>query len=89
VFLGAKLKETKPPNGAMAWGMSPSKCVQEAVAQLELKLAKDQQHPPKKVRSPQPSGHLAELDESPVLLPQRAKDFQSVIGVLHWCVEIG
>ena len=30
IYLGAKLKQVKLPNGLMAWGMSPSKYVQQA-----------------------------------------------------------
>jgi hypothetical protein len=31
IYLGAKLKETRLPNGVMAWGLSPSKYVVQAV----------------------------------------------------------
>jgi hypothetical protein len=31
IYLGAKLKETQLPNGVMAWGLSPSKYVVQAV----------------------------------------------------------
>jgi len=89
VFLGTKLKKSKLPNSFSAWGMIPSKHVQEAVAQLELKLAASQQHLPKRVCSPHPSGCSVELDESPELSAHKAEEFQSLIGVLRWCVEIG
>ncbi len=31
IYLGTKLKETRLPNGVMAWGLSPSKYVVQAV----------------------------------------------------------
>jgi hypothetical protein len=31
IYLGAKLKETRLPNGVMAWGLSPSKYVVQAI----------------------------------------------------------
>jgi hypothetical protein len=33
--------------------------------------------------------YRAEIDESPVLVPAMANYFQSHIGILHWCVELG
>jgi len=31
IYLGAKLKQTRPPTGVWAWGLSPSKYVAQAV----------------------------------------------------------
>ena len=38
IYLGAKLKETRLPNGLMAWGLSPSKYVVQAVKNCQLHL---------------------------------------------------
>jgi hypothetical protein len=38
IYLGAKLKETRLPNGVMAWGLSPSKYVLQAVENCQLHL---------------------------------------------------
>ncbi len=38
IYLGAKLKETQLPNGVMAWGLSPSKYVIQAVKKLPVAL---------------------------------------------------
>ena len=38
IYLGAKLKRVTLTNGVVAWSMSPSKYVQEAVQNLALKL---------------------------------------------------
>jgi hypothetical protein len=38
IYLGAKLKENRLPNGLMAWGLSPSKYVIQAVENCQLHL---------------------------------------------------
>ncbi len=38
IYLGAKLKETRLPNGVMAWGLSPSKYIIQAVKNCQLHL---------------------------------------------------
>ena len=89
-YLGAKLRKTKLSNGVEAWGFSPSKYVQEAVANVEKYLRKKNLPGLKrKVRGPWPSGYVAELDDSRELNPEEASFYQSQIGILRWCVEIG
>jgi hypothetical protein len=41
VYLGAKLRQTVLSNGVVAWGMSSSKYVQEAVMNVELYLERN------------------------------------------------
>ncbi len=41
IYLGAKLKETRLPNGIWAWGMSPSKYVNQAVRNTETQLLEE------------------------------------------------
>ena len=92
VYLGNKLRTTVLPNGVVAWGMSSSKYVQEAVANVERFL---QSHPAmgkklkSKVKSPWPSGYEPELDTSDELNAEDANFYQHLIGVLHWIVELG
>jgi hypothetical protein len=38
IYLGAKLKQTRLPDGVMAWGLSPSKYVVRAVKNCQLHL---------------------------------------------------
>ena len=40
IYLGAKLKQTQLPNGVMAWGLSPSKYVVQAVKNCQIHLTK-------------------------------------------------
>ena len=64
VYLGAKLRRTQLDNGVNAWGLSPSKYIQESVRNTELYLAKNfgGRKLPKRVSAPWPSDYLAELD---------------------------
>jgi hypothetical protein len=43
----------------------------------------------KKASDPFEGGYKPELDESPELDPTRANLYQSQIGIMHWCVELG
>ena len=89
-YLGVKLRKAPLHNGVKAWGMSPSKYVQAAVSNIEEYLRKKNLPGLKrKVRSPWPNGYEAELDESRELDPNEASFYQSQIGILRWCVEIG
>jgi hypothetical protein len=38
IYLGAKLKQTQLPNGVMAWRLSPSKYLVQAVKNCQLHL---------------------------------------------------
>ena len=90
IYLGTKLRQVKLANGAIAWSMSPSKYVQEAVNNVEQYLSQNGLPSLKrKASGPWPNGYEPELDESTVLDPQRATYYQSLIGILRWAVEIG
>jgi hypothetical protein len=90
-YLGAKLKNTVLPNGVVAWGMSSSKYVQSAVQNVKEYLAAlpGDQMLMKKASGPFAGGYKPELDESPELDPARETFYQSQIGIMRWCVELG
>jgi hypothetical protein len=90
-YLGAKLKKTVFPNGVGAWGMSSRKYVQSAVQNVQeyleaLPCAKKLQ---KKASGPFSGGYKPALDENPELDLIKANLYQSQIGILRWCVELG
>ena len=92
IYLGTKLKETKLPNGIWAWGMSPSKYVQQAVKNCESQLIKDfdgRYTLPSKADNPFPTTYEPELDTSEPLDPTGASFYSHIIGVMRWMVEIG
>jgi hypothetical protein len=90
-YLGAKLKKNVLPNGVVVWGMSSSKYLQSAVQNVKEYLAAlpGDQMLMKKAYDPFAGGYKPELDESPELDPTRANFYQSQIGILRWCVELG
>jgi hypothetical protein len=71
--------------------MSSRKYVQSAVHNVQDYLAAlpGDQKLPKKASGPFAGGYKPELDESPELDPSRANFYQSQIGILRWCVELG
>jgi hypothetical protein len=78
------------PNGMVAWGMSSSKYVQAAVQNVQEYLKENGDRKlNKKAAAPFEATYRAEIDESPVLVPKMTKYFQSQIGILCWCVELG
>ena len=89
IYLGAKLRESTLPNGVKAWGMSPSKYIQEAVRNVEELLEKKGLSLKKRAAAPFPSGYEAEIDISPELNADDATLYQSLIGVLRWALELG
>jgi hypothetical protein len=90
-YLGTKLKNTVLPNGVIAWGMSSSKYVQSAVQNVqEYLVALPGDRKLLKI-SPVPfaGGYKPELYEIPEMDPVKANFYQSQIGILRWCVELG
>ncbi len=92
IYLGAKLKETRLPNGVMAWGLSPSKYVVQAVkiCQLHLteKLARKYSIPAR-VDNQFPVDYDPSTDLSNLLDPDCSSFYQHLIGVMRWMVELG
>jgi hypothetical protein len=67
-------------------------CIQylkEAIKNVELELAKSGHCLCGKPTTPMQTGYRPELDVSPVLGPEQANYFQSLIGILRWVVELG
>ena len=90
MYLGAKLRLTKLPNGIVAWGISASKYVQEAVRNVEVYIWNNKLPKlTKRATAPLPVDYHSELDTSKELDPVRAKYYQSQIGILRWAVELG
>jgi hypothetical protein len=89
--LGAKLKNTVLPNGVVAWGVSSRNYAQSAVHNVQdyVTALPGDHKLLKKVYGPFSGGCKPEVDESPELDPTRANFYQSQIGRLRWCVELG
>jgi hypothetical protein len=77
-YLVAKLNNTVMPNGVVAWVMISSKYVQSEVQNVQeyLKENGDRKFK-KKASAPFEATYRADIDESPVLVPEMANYFQS------------
>jgi hypothetical protein len=69
--------------------MSSEKYVKEAIHNVELELAKNNQRLPTKVSTPFSSNYRPELDISSMLNPSQTNYYQQIIGVLRWMAELG
>jgi hypothetical protein len=75
----------------VAWGMSSRKYVPYDVQNVQyyLMALPGDQKLLKKASGPFAGRYKPQIDESPELDPTRANLYQSQIGILHWCVELG
>ena len=92
IYLGAKLKRVELENDVWCWTLSPSKYVQEAVRNCEKHLGDkyDGKFSLKKTApNPFPIGYEPELDVSPLLPPDQASYYNSIVGIMRWMVELG
>ncbi len=90
-YLGAKLCPTTLTNGVRCWAMSSSKYIQAAVTNVKDYHRKhfETRQWAKRTSGPFPLNYCPELDTTPELSPDQASFYQSQIGVLRWCVELG
>ena len=91
MYLGAKIKYHKTPNGMWSWTMSPSKYVRDTCKNYKDHLSNnfDDKYKLQK-QSPNPfvMGYEAELDTSTLCDPQEASYFQYIIGVMLWYLHV-
>jgi hypothetical protein len=92
IYLGAKQKETRLPNGVMAWGLSPSKYVVQAFKKCQLHLTEKlarRYSIPARADNPFPVDYDPSTDLSDILDPDCSLFYQHLIGVMRWMVELG
>jgi hypothetical protein len=74
------------PNGVVAWCMSSSKYLQASVQNVPEYLKKNGDRKlKKKAPAPFEATYRADIDESPMLGPEKTNYFQSQIGMLRLC----
>jgi hypothetical protein len=89
-YLGAAIKEWSIPSETRkVWSMKCIQYLKEAIKNVELELAKSEHCLRGKPTTPMQTGYQLELDVSPVMRPDQANYFQSLIGILRWAVELG
>jgi hypothetical protein len=92
IYLGAKLKQTRLPNGVMAWGVSPLKYIVQVVKNCQLHLTEKLT---RKHSIPSRADNLFPIDYDPstdlfdILDPECFSFYQHLIGVMKWMVELG
>jgi len=90
VYLGATIKPWSIPNEVKpVWSMSSSNYIKEAIRVLELELSKAGKTLRGKPSTPMQANYRPELDVSPILGPDQASYYMSLIGILRWAVELG
>jgi hypothetical protein len=92
IYLGAKLKQTRLPNGVWAWGLSPFKYVAQAVNNCQTHLTEklhDRYRLPSRADNPFQCDYAPEMDTTNPLDPECSSFYQHLIGVTRWMVELG
>ena len=89
LYMGAKTSEYELPNGIKAWSISTSKYIQDAVKNVERRLADMGLKLNPGGNAPITNGYRPEVDVSPVLNSDDTNFYQSLIGTLRWMVEMG
>ncbi len=83
IYLGAKLKETRLPNGVMVWGLSPSKYIVQAVKNCQLHLTEQLSRKysiPARADNPFLVDYDPSTDLSDLLDPDCSSFYQHLIG---------
>jgi hypothetical protein len=88
-YLVADVQMYELANGEKVWAASSDTYVKRAVAEAKRELSYVERQMRSNVKSPFPSGYRPNLDSTPELDPRHVSYYASVMGVLHWCVELG
>jgi hypothetical protein len=89
MYLGVTLEKKQNSQGTSCWSMSPEKYVNAAVANVEEKLAKDGLRLPSKCITPMKGNYHPSDDVTAELTATGLHQYQEMIGVLRWAIEIG
>ncbi len=89
IYLGGKMQKVQLKNGLYAWAFGSSHYVQAAVNNVETYLRGKHLVLPTRADTPLSSNYRPELDVSPELSDDDATQYQSLIGILQWIVELG
>ena len=79
-------------NNVWCWSISPYKYVQEAVHNCQKYLKENFSYEYELIANapnPFPLGYEPCMDVSPLLSPDEASYFQTIIGVMRWMVDLG
>ena len=91
-YLGGKVRKVQLENGVYAWAFSSSQYVQTAVKNVEVYLdsqVNKRWKMPSKADTPLTTTYRSELDVSRELNEADAANYQSLLAILRWMVELG
>jgi hypothetical protein len=88
-YLGANIVKFWLPDGRESWSMSSSQYVQNGVKIVEGLLAQEGMKLKGKAERPYPQHYRPEVDVSQELEPCLLQQYQQLIGILSWAVELG
>ena len=88
MYLGAEIGKMQSEGGEF-WTMSGEKYVKSAVKNLEDVLATRGHRLPSKCETPLSNKYRPELDTSAELKADGVTEYQELVGVLRWAVELG
>jgi hypothetical protein len=92
IYLGAKFRKTCLVNNVLAWSLSPSKYIAQAVKNFKKHVTdklSGKYCMPLAAENPFPYNCCPELDTSDPLDPEGLSFYQHLIGIMHWMVELG
>ena len=89
IYLGGKMRKVTLSNGAEAWAFGSSQYVKAVCENVEGHLRKNGGSFPKRADAPISRDYRPEVDISRPLTPAEASEYQSMIGILRWIVELG
>ena len=92
IYLGGHVQKVALENGISTWSFSASQYMQATIKNVEAYIsntATSQWKLPAKAEMPLRATYRLELDLSPELGHEDASYYQSLIGILHWIVELG
>ena len=89
MYLGASLSYVETIKGNKCWAMSSAKYVQTAIDNIEKTLRKGGRKLPTKCVTPTSYKYRPEEDETPELVGEEITNFQELVGILRWAIEIG
>ena len=88
-YLGASLAKMVTANVVECWTMSPEKYCKVAVQNVESTLKAHGRRLPSNCIAPLKSGYCPEFNTAPKLKADGVQQYQELIGVLRWEIEIG
>ena len=89
IYLGGKINKVQLPNGVNAWALSMSQYVQAAINNIENSLKDNGKTLIKAAKTPLQNNYNPELDTQKELSDEESNQYQSLIGILRWIVEMG